>query len=187
MSGTIWLVTYDVRPLGPSDVAALLDLLAVIHQESGTDGVPINTPMGESDRPDRAVHRRSLIDQWSRELSDVHWMRAWGAWVDGELVGQILVEGGPVHTAVHRARFGMGVRQSYWGVGIGGALLDAAVAWATDQAELDWLDLSVFSLNAAARSLYASRGFEEMGVRVDAFRIDGQSIDDIEMTRPVRS
>lgn len=49
--------------------------------------------------------------------------------------------------------------------------------------ELAWMDLGEFAHNAPARALYAKLGFVEVGTTRDRFRIDGQEIEDIAMTR----
>ena len=51
---------------------------------------------------------------------------------------------------------------------------------------LHWVDLRVFANNHAARSLYRSLGFEEVGLLRDRFRIQGVSIDDVLMSRSLR-
>jgi len=45
-----------------------------------------------------------------------------------------------------------------------------------------WIDLGVFAHNEAARALYKSVGFVEVGTVKDQFRVDGVSIDDVSMT-----
>ncbi|MEP7067499.1 MAG: ribosomal protein S18-alanine N-acetyltransferase [Gemmatimonadota bacterium] len=53
--------------------------------------------------------------------------------------------------------------------GVGARLLDAAIA-AVRKAEVEMLYLEVRDSNAAARALYASRGFVEVGRRRDYYR-----------------
>ena len=55
------------------------------------------------------------------------------------------------------------------GIGIGGRLLDAAVD-AAREAGCESMHLEVRESNAAARALYASRGFEEVGRRRRYYR-----------------
>ncbi len=47
---------------------------------------------------------------------------------------------------------------------------------------IEWIDLSVFSENVPAMSLYRSLGFVETGRREDRFRLSGRSVDDIAMS-----
>jgi len=53
--------------------------------------------------------------------------------------------------------------------------------WALKETSLAWIDLGVFAHNLAARRLYERLGFRETGRSRDAFRIDDERIDDIQM------
>lgn len=62
----------------------------------------------------------------------------------------------------HRAEFGVSVAKEYWGLGIGGALLDACVECAR-AAGFAQLELDVVADNARAISMYRKAGFVEFG------------------------
>ena len=62
----------------------------------------------------------------------------------------------------HRAEFGVSVAEEYWGLGIGGALLDACVECAR-AAGFAQLELDVVADNARAISMYRKAGFVEFG------------------------
>ena len=57
----------------------------------------------------------------------------------------------------------MRVQPEYRGQGVGGALLDALIAWAVSQPQIEKLGLYVFSTSEAAIQLYRSRGFTQEG------------------------
>jgi len=82
-----------------------------------------------------------------------------GAWFLAEddaaqLVGYLaVIRGGAEH-----ADFGMAVTADHRGHGVGGALLDAAVAWGREAA-LSKINCQVWPHNGAALALYRSRGF----------------------------
>jgi RimJ/RimL family protein N-acetyltransferase len=83
---------------------------------------------------------------------------------------------------MHRATLGMGILRAFTGKGHGRRLLEDLVRWARHDAGLAWIDLGVFSGNAPARKLYERMGFVPLGVREDAFRLDGgPSVDDVLM------
>ncbi|MGH9885002.1 MAG: ribosomal protein S18-alanine N-acetyltransferase [bacterium] len=63
----------------------------------------------------------------------------------------------------------LAVAPSAWGAGIGGALLDAALREAALR-ETEQVYLEVRDSNERARSLYRSRGFEEVGRRRAYYR-----------------
>ncbi len=62
--------------------------------------------------------------------------------------------------------------------GFGGALLDAALAHARSLPGVRQLKLTVNATNAAARSLYESRGFVQVGVEPEALCVEGRFFDE---------
>jgi RimJ/RimL family protein N-acetyltransferase len=77
---------------------------------------------------------------------------------------------------------GMMCEESWRGVGLGRAMLSAALAWAGTVPGVRRVELSVLSTNPGAIELYRSLGFVEEGVRRARFRQpDGTLADDIEM------
>jgi len=81
----------------------------------------------------------------------------------------------------HCAEFGMSVRRSSWGLGIGAAMLDYLIAWARENPVLTKFDLRVRADNIRAISLYRGRGFIEEGVLRKQFFVDGEYYDHIAM------
>lgn len=61
--------------------------------------------------------------------------------------------------------------------------MQVAVGWATAESRIEWIDLCVFAANDGARALYQAAGFQELALFKDQFRIDGQSIDEVHMTK----
>ena len=81
----------------------------------------------------------------------------------------------------HRGTVGMTVTKKFRGRGVGGAMLDRLIAWATANAVLTKLELVVHDDNARAQGLYLSRGFEREGRVRNAVRIDGKYYDQVMM------
>lgn len=77
------------------------------------------------------------------------------AFVDGQLA--------------HRAEFGIGILQAYWGQGIGYALTAACIDCARQAGYLQ-LELDVVADNARAIALYKKLGFVEYGRNPRGFR-----------------
>jgi len=71
----------------------------------------------------------------------------------------------------------MSVRRHWWGKGIGGALLDALLAWSSSRGLIGRVNLRVRTDDEAAVALYRSHGFEVEGTIRDQFRIQGESFD----------
>jgi len=98
----------------------------------------------------------------------------------GEVVGWCDIT--PMVRAVfaHRGVLGMGVLEAYRGAGIGRALIGAAIAGARARG-LARVDLEVLADNARAIALYRAVGFVVEGVKRDAYRVDGRSVELIDM------
>ena len=85
----------------------------------------------------------------------------------------------------HRAEFGISIRKSFWGNGLGSALVTRAVALAKGT-EFERLELGVFADNARAIRLYQKFGFEKYGEVPKAFKLkDGSYRNEILMARSV--
>jgi RimJ/RimL family protein N-acetyltransferase len=100
---------------------------------------------------------------WTSERRDA-WRRMadnddYGAWIladddAAQLVGYLAV----IRDGAEHAEFGMAVAAGHRGLGVGGALLDEAVAWCR-AAALSKINCQVWPHNDAALALYRSRGF----------------------------
>jgi ribosomal protein S18 acetylase RimI-like enzyme len=79
----------------------------------------------------------------------------------------------------HATEFaGMYVAPEFRRRGLGGALLDAALAHARSLPGVRQVKLAVNAANLAARSLYQSRGFTCFGVEPEALCVDGRYYDE---------
>ncbi len=118
---------------------------------------------------------------WQLGLSEPEWQRTWLLIQQGEVVGHCDLHGGRTQASLHRTSLGMGIEKVHSGQGFGGRLLETALEFARLQ-QLSWVDLNVFSSNAPALALYRKFGFSETGRVPDAFRVLGQSFEDVAMT-----
>jgi ribosomal protein S18 acetylase RimI-like enzyme len=84
----------------------------------------------------------------------------------------------------HSGVLGLGVRAAYRGVGLGGRLMQIAMADAGRRG-FERVELWVRSGNDRAMALYRRFGFEQEGCRRDALRIDGVSEDEYLMARSI--
>jgi RimJ/RimL family protein N-acetyltransferase len=98
------------------------------------------------------------------------------------LVGYIAVLGGPLRRNRHSAHVMIGVLEAFSGQGIGGALLDAAIRWASN-AGLHRLELTVMAHNYRAIRLYDRKGFLREGIRSRSLRVREAWVDEIFMAR----
>ncbi len=101
------------------------------------------------------------------------------AYIDGILAGNCGIS--PVNSLKklnHRARLGIGIRQAFWGIGLGTAMLlymeEMASMLGYEQLELD-----VFSSNKRALCLYEKLGFSETGFIPNAQKLPDGSYDNL--------
>lgn len=90
--------------------------------------------------------------------------------VDGVIVGTAGI--GCIRAAEktrHRASFGIGIDQAWWGLGIGRALMEGCIECAV-AADYIQLELEVVAGNERAYRLYRSAGFVEYGRNPRGFR-----------------
>ena len=122
--------------------------------------------------PERAFPNRLIENDWPM----------YAALDDGQLVGWIDILPHDQPEYAHRGTLGMGLIKSHRGRGLGGRLLDAALAHAP-RSGLSKVELTVFTTNLAAIALYRKHGFEDAGVWRDYRRLDGVTYDALLMER----
>jgi ribosomal protein S18 acetylase RimI-like enzyme len=104
------------------------------------------------------------------------------AQLDGMTVGWISVE-----LEDDAAEIGMGILAGYRRLGVGTAMVETAMAWATTHSA-ERVRLDVFPHNEAAIGLYRKLGFVEVGRQPAAWqRRNGERWDLIVMERPLGS
>jgi RimJ/RimL family protein N-acetyltransferase len=168
-----------IRLLRTADLRAAGQHIERHAAESGRDGDIVFAPFSEFDRE---AYEASRYESWRRAVDLPGWERCWGAFSNDRMIGHLDLTGGHLYSGLHRARLGIGVERNFRAHGIGNALLQAAIRWATVERDLSWIDLSVFAHNERARQLYRALGFVEVGHTADAYRVGNQSIDDVHMT-----
>jgi len=160
----------DLRRLTPDDAALYRD----IRLEALADSPDAfsSTLEAEEDRPPEAFATR---------LAEACVI---GAFSDDHLVGVagFYVQPGSKH-AHKGVLWGMYVRPTHRGSGIGRTLIEAIIDHAREQVEL--LQLMVVSDNLSARRLYESLGFVEYGVEWHATKYRGRYHDDVMMALPL--
>ncbi len=103
---------------------------------------------------------------------------------DGEIVATSDVTPmGIKSRTLHRATLGMSVRQDYWRLGIGSAMMERLIAHAK-QAGYEQIELEVVSTNRRALNLYTKYGFQVYGTRPHGLKYaDGSYADDYMMRK----
>lgn len=169
----------------PDDLPAFFAYLDDHLSDNGVGGV-LFQPLPRGSRATEAL-RNGFAQGLATPLGQSGWRRLWLAFDgNGAIAGHIDLRARPEPAAPHRALLGMGVDRTQRRAGLGQRLLAAALAWARDEAGLAWIDLEVLSANAPARALYERAGFSVVGSFDDFYRIDGESVGCVWMTRGCR-
>jgi RimJ/RimL family protein N-acetyltransferase len=157
-----------IRPARHEDAAALVELGAAVGREEG--GWLLNTnwrSVGEERRYLRALKRHADAAVYVAADGDA-------------VVGRLSLARDPTPASRHVADLGLMVAASHRRRGIGGTLLEQAVAWARG-ADVRKLELHVFPWNEPAIVLYERFGFEREGLRREHYSRDGKYVDAILM------
>lgn len=105
-----------------------------------------------------------------------------GSFVNGELVGVAGLSFERREKAKHKASlFGMYVRDSCRGMGLGGKLVDAALASARLRTGVLLVQLTVTDGNLAAQALYQRKGFVPFGLEPNAVAVGAGFVDKVHM------
>jgi uncharacterized cupin superfamily protein len=121
------------------------------------------------------------LARWTTQPGSGQWEKAWGLFEGDEIVGHVDLVGNAFVPLAHRTRLSVGIEEKYRSQGFGKQLLATAINWASQQSFLAWIDLDVFSNNQAAINLYKQFKFVQVGKIIDRIRVEGKSIDDIQM------
>lgn len=176
-----------IRPAQPTDVQAHWRHYHRLGKERGRDGAFIYSPVDSEWSTPLETFSAKYGENWGRSVTEIGWERVWviaeGSEIHGDLM---LAHRTPLKSCLHRATLMMGVEGTHRGRGLGGRLMNEAIAWAKAQPSLAWLQLYVFAQNTPAQALYAKSGFREDGRSRDMFRVHGQQVDDVSMVLKLR-
>lgn len=91
--------------------------------------------------------------------------------IDGEIVGSADLHNGERRRIQHVATPGITVLKEFRSIGVGKALMDALIEWASAHPIIEKIGLGVFANNAGAINLYKKLGFVEEGRKVKEIKI----------------
>lgn len=173
-----------IKPVEEENSRRFFSYLDEHLQASGTAGVPLFQPAPRAKSGYLKEKEASFIEGLNIAVGSPKWRRAWIA-IDAEenIVGHVDLRARTEPCSSHRAHLGMGVRIDLRGNGIGRSLLAFATEWARHSTIVEFIDLEVLSKNFPAISLYEKAGFKRIGEVEDMFRIDGESVSHILMTK----
>lgn len=99
--------------------------------------------------------------------------------VDGKIVGTLDFLCGKQRKIAHHGSFGMSIHPEFQGMGIGRAMLESLLEWATANPRLETVRLQVHSKNERALALYRSVGFREEGRELDGVKVGDEEYDHV--------
>jgi RimJ/RimL family protein N-acetyltransferase len=164
---------FTIRPAEPADAAALVALATEVGAEPG--GWLITTSNWRSVNDER---------RYLRSLRRYPHAAVYVAEAPEGVVGRLSVGRDPHPASHHVADLGLMVAESHRRLGVGLALLEAAVVWARAQG-VSKLELHVFPHNEGAIALYDRFGFEREGYRKRHYRRPDGYVDAILMAYEV--
>ncbi len=144
----------SIRPAVPDDAGALVDYM--------NQGLVEYTEyiLTDADEFDMTVEKeREWIASQKHECGAI----ALIAEAAGEVVGMLNCTVRPRRRISHVGELGMTLRRSYWGSGLGSALMESLIEWAEAHPVLEMLQLQVYACNDRALGLYRKFRFVEAG------------------------
>ena len=105
------------------------------------------------------------------------------AQINDRVVGMAHLAKGKLPKNRHVGFLGISILKDFRGNGIGSAMMDYMMEWASTQEGLEKISLTVFSTNNVAINLYKKFGFITEGRMKRHFKIEGKYIDDVAMAK----
>lgn len=153
--------TISIRPPSPEDAEGMVNLFAHADTESL---FLIRNPGEFGFTVEQEAEYIKSIDK----NPDVQW---YAAFCNGRLIGQssaLLAIPGRQRCR-HRAQVGFVVLKEFWGLGVGGKLMENCLGWCREQG-CEQVELDVVAGNERALNLYKRFGFEITGTRPRALK-----------------
>ena len=161
----------QVRVLTPRDAAAFQALR--VHGLQKSPSAFASSYEEESETPIEVVAER---------LAAKDGCAVFGAFHEGELVGNLGLERQPMRKLAHKAGlWGMYVKPSARALGVGSQLVAEALSYARGELRVRQVGLAVNATNIAAISLYRKHGFEQFGLERGSKLLNGELHDEIHM------
>ena len=161
------IMNITIERARPQDAAEIIDLSKIIGSESDNlsfdaNGIPLSV--------EEEAELLGKIENSDKEAYFV-------ARKDSKIVGWVHYTVCPKKRMAHRGEFGICVRKSENGKGIGSMLLRHILEFAKETCHSEVVSLEVRSDNFGAIALYKKFGFEKIGTFKGFFKIDGELVD----------
>ena len=171
-----------IEPLRPGSAERLRAHLARHRRESGNgqahfmpfDPADPNGPKGLNEAAIELPYHELGWQRWYVLISD-----------DDEVVGHVSLKSDALRAGLHRCELGIGIEDAHRAQGHGERLMARAIEHASAVESLVWIDLHVMQANTGAIALYEKLGFRTNGRTEDRFRIQGEELGDLLMSRRI--
>jgi RimJ/RimL family protein N-acetyltransferase len=161
-----------IREATLDDAPALIEQVRLLTEEPDID-----IPLGPGEFTLTEEQERQVLAEYAAAENSVFLM----AEVEGKIVGMLNCQGGKRKATRHAVTLGLSVRKEYRNQGVGGKLMEQAVAWAKGTGVVTRIELAVYARNARAIHLYERFGFVVEGQRQRAVRHGDVYLDDLIM------
>jgi RimJ/RimL family protein N-acetyltransferase len=161
-----------IRKARPDDAPALIEQVRLLTEEPDID-----IPLGPGEFTLTEEQEQQVLAESAATDNSVFLV----AEIEGKIVGMLNCHGGKRKATRHAVTLGMSVRKEYRNQGIGGKLMEQAVAWAKGTGVVTRIELAVYARNARAIYLYERFGFVVEGQRQRAIRHGDVYLDDLIM------
>lgn len=156
-----------IREAAQSDAKSIIDYVHRIAGESN------NLTFGEGEFKVTVSQEEDMIQKVSKADNKLFLVVI----KDEEVIGNLSFMGGNRPRTRHMGDLGMTVLKSYWGQGIGGALLNYLIEWSENNPIIRKINLQVKVDNENAIKLYERFNFKNEGCIERFFLIDGEFFD----------
>lgn len=177
----------EIKPLAEERIDDFFCYLTDHISDNGKDNSPLFQPISINNLSIPKGLVDSFKDGQSISMDKSGWRRAFIAVNKmNDIIGHIDLKSHSQTYTHHRALLGMGVHRDYRQLGLGKSLIETAIEWANNATAIESIDLWVLSANSPAIRLYKKLGFQTIGEVEDMFRIDGNSLNYVMMTKKIR-
>lgn len=160
--------TCILRPVERKDAEAMIEYLRIVSSE---------TPFllrNEDEVTYTVEAEEHLLENKRNDPREIMMV----AEVEGIIAGNCgIVSNGNLRRVYHRCGFAIALKEAYWNLGIGSAMMDYAFSLAKEMG-YEQAELEVVEGNNRAKSLYERFGFKESGKNFHALKYDDGSYRD---------
>jgi RimJ/RimL family protein N-acetyltransferase len=151
-----------IREAVANDAEALITLKKSYIRDSTT------IPLYEDEYANTIADEAALIERLHNSPNSVLLVAEW----DGQLIGNLDLNGSPRRKLAHTTMLGMGIAPEWQNKEVGSLLMEAAIKWALNDTPVKLIWLELYSINLGGKRLYEKFGFTECGTMRDFFRED---------------